>query len=307
MIGLEIEEINFIKIFFTAVIIYLGVTIGFLSFGQNLLTNFLRQTVCYGKLVDNASNLFISRLEVPKRWFRHFYIFAAPLSMFALYLVTNKYFYNKEIPNYIFDILDLSLGKQRETSVPPANTIFALILLTGHLTKRLYETQSVNVFSDAKINIAHYLITFLHYSSLMIIILGESEGIVKDSEVNWENSLQLKDWFAGLIFILMTYEQLKTNQILSNLRKNENGIVVTKEYKIPQGRLFNYISSPLQLTEIAVYGALQIILSDSSSYLFIYLWIVENQFLCAFLSHQWNKKNFKNYPQSRKIIIPFLL
>lgn len=95
--------------------------------------------------------------------------------------------------------------------------------------------------------------------------------------MNWRNSLQLKDWFAGLIFILMTYEQLKTNRILSNLRKNENGIVVTKKYKIPQGRLFNYISSPLQLTEIGIYGALQIILSDSSSYLFIYLWVVENQ------------------------------
>lgn len=64
-------------------------------------------------------------------------------------------------------------------SVSPANTLLALILLTIHFTKRLYETQNVNVFSDAKMNIAHYLIGFLHYFSLIIIIIGESEGFVK--------------------------------------------------------------------------------------------------------------------------------
>lgn len=95
--------------------------------------------------------------------------------------------------------------------------------------------------------------------------------------VNFKNSLQIKDYFGGLIFLAMTYEQLKSNIILSNLRRNKKGIVMTKEYKIPHGRLFNYITSPLQFSEIGVYGALQIILSDSSSYLFIYLWVVTNQ------------------------------
>lgn len=298
---------NLIKILFAAIIIYLGITIGIISLWKNSLSNFLRRVFCFGKFGVNVSSPIISQLEIPKRWFKHFYIFAVPLYTFAIFLMSNKYFYNNEIPDFFLFILDISLGRNRETSVSSANTLLALILLTIHCTKRLHETLNVNVFSDAKINIAHYLVGFLHYFSLMIIIVGESKVSVRGSEVNFEDSLQIKDLLGTLIFIGMTWEQLKTNLILSNLRKNKKGVVVTKEYKLPEGRLFNYISSPLQFTEIGIYGALQIILSESSTYSFIYFWVVTNQFLCALLSHEWSQRNFKNYPTSRKIIIPFLL
>lgn len=75
----------------------------------------------------------------------------------------------------------------------------------------------------------------------------------------------------------MSYQQLQTNIILANLRKDKKGIVVTKEHKIPRGGLFNYISSPLQFTEIGMYTAIQIIINESKTYYIFCMWVVINQ------------------------------
>ncbi|XP_033216850.1 polyprenol reductase [Belonocnema kinseyi] len=241
------------------------------------------------------------------RWFLHMYLFAAPFSMCILYLAICRYFYNMNVPENIYSTLDFLLGNDRQSLVSPASAILALTLVTVQSTKRLYETLFVNVFSDAKMNITHYFAGFIHYAGLNLAILGESEGFVGDSEVNFENSLSLLDCLAALIFLLMSYQQLKSNFILANLRKNEKGVVVTKEHKIPTGGYFEYISNPLQFTEIVMYAMLQIVLRNSSTYSYIYMWVLVNQFVTGLLSHQWYKKNFKDYPPSRKIIVPYLL
>lgn len=80
-----------------------------------------------------------------------------------------------------------------------------------------------------------------------------------------------------MLFLLSSYEQLKTNFILADLRKNKKGVVVTKSYKIPNGRFFEYITAPLQLTEIIMYFTLTIILWQSSSFYYIFIWVLVNQ------------------------------
>lgn len=70
---------------------------------------------------------------------------------------------------------------------------------------------------------------------------------------------------------------MNTNLILANLRKDHGGKVITKSYKIPHGRLFEYISAPLQLTEIIVYLMLNIILWKSSSFSFVFIFVLVNQ------------------------------
>lgn len=71
--------------------------------------------------------------------------------------------------------------------------------------------------------------------------------------------------------------QLKSNFILAGLRKNQHGNVVTKEHKIPFGGLFNYISNPLQLTEIMIYLMLSGILYQASTFHYITLFVIINQ------------------------------
>lgn len=85
------------------------------------------------------------------------------------------------------------------------------------------------------------------------------------------------DIICGLIFLWASYEQLKSNIILANLRKNDVGKVITKSYKIPHGRLFDYISAPLQFTEIIMYLMLTIILWKTSTFHYIFIWVLANQ------------------------------
>lgn len=54
-----------------------------------------------------------------------------------------------------------------------------MILVTIQIIKRVYETQKINVFSDGKINISHYLVGYFHYCGLIAVILGESKGFHK--------------------------------------------------------------------------------------------------------------------------------
>lgn len=71
--------------------------------------------------------------------------------------------------------------------------------------------------------------------------------------------------------------QLESNFILARLRKNQYGDVVTKEHKIPIGGLFNYISNPLQLTEILMYLMLSGILWQASTFHYVTLFVIINQ------------------------------
>lgn len=63
-------------------------------------------------------------------------------------------------------------------SVSAEASTVALSFITIHVWKRVYETQCVSVFSDAKINITHYMLGYLHYIGTLLCILGETEGFV---------------------------------------------------------------------------------------------------------------------------------
>lgn len=153
-----------------------------------------------------------------------------------------------------------------------------------------------------------------------------------DINLDWSR-LSMLDCTCTFIFLASTYLQYRSNIILSNLRKDKKGVVVTKKYKIPHGELFDYVSAPLQLTEIIMYLCLSVILRSASTFHFVTLWVVVNQvsdifciqilfikyftkltivcaFLlqmeCAYLSHEWSLRTFENYPKSRKIIIPYV-
>lgn len=82
---------------------------------------------------------------------------------------------------------------------------------------------------------------------------------------------------CATIFLWSSYMQFKINFILANLRKNAHGVIVTKDYKIPYGELFQYISNPLQFTEILMYIMLSVILWDASTYHYITIWVICNQ------------------------------
>lgn len=275
-------------------------------YAEDHLPVLIRHSFHYGKHGINIYHPLLALVQVPKRWFKHFYVFAIQASTFSLVLICYKYFMNGKIPEIIYRLLDASLGKSRKALISPECGFLAMTLLTIHCWKRFYETHYVNVFSDKKINILHYIVGYLHYVGAIISIVGELHGFVRDSDksIDW-HSLTFLQIVCANILLLSSWVQLQSNFILVNLRKSNNKVVFDG-YKIPHGGLFEYLSSPLQLTEILIYLSLSVILWQGSTFHYCTLWVIINQVVCALMEHKWYQQTFQNYPKKRKILIPYL-
>ncbi|XP_011629694.1 polyprenol reductase-like [Pogonomyrmex barbatus] len=118
----------------------------------------------------------------------------------------------------------------------------------------------------------------------MLSLIGESVGFVRGSHMDFSlrklTSMQLMCIF---IFLWSTYTQLRMNFILARLRKNQYGDIVTKDHKIPFGELFNYITNPLQFTEILVYVTMSGILWQASTFHYITFFVIMNQVCNGFI------------------------
>lgn len=143
---------------------------------------FIRQSFRFGKHEwKGEKNAFVSLLEVPKAWFKHFYIFAFGFSIFALYLTIKGIALNSSAPDFVLDALDFLGGSsKREVLLSSHETFIVLTLLTLQCARRFYETSFVQIFSSkSKINISHYLVGYLHYFGAVVAILLNAEGFVR--------------------------------------------------------------------------------------------------------------------------------
>ncbi|CAD6234028.1 GSCOCG00012349001-RA-CDS [Cotesia congregata] len=314
---------NLIKLIFLCFAVLIGISSFLLHCYEKYLPIFIKKSIRHGKYAEKTRHNIAEKFEVPKRFFLHFYVFAAPLSITALVLCVHKYFFSGNLPEAVYEVLDLLLNSTRKSlgilklfswfynynlHLTPLDTMIAITLITVQCCKRLYEACYVSVYSEAKMSVSLYIVGFIHYFGTITCIIGESYGFIKGSEYpfHW-NELNSIHIIFSICFLLASYEQLRTNFILASLRKNKKGEVVTKSYKIPSGRLFEYVTAPLQLTEIIMYSSLNIILRQSSSFCYIFIWVLANQIETALSSHLWYKKTFKNYPNCRKVLVPFLL
>ncbi|KAL7287810.1 hypothetical protein TKK_0018185 [Trichogramma kaykai] len=261
----------------------------------------------YGKFASTAQDRFLEKLEVPKRWFKHFYVLAGPLSTLTLVIFVNRYFMNQPLPNFVVNTLEFCLNKPIPFNVPAENVLLGLIIFMIHCWKRFYETHFISIFSDTYMNFSIYLVGLSHYVGTIISIIGETHNISnnKSIQLDWSR-LTVIDYMFASIFLLASYVQLRTNKILASLRKDKNGKVVTKKHKIPHGGLFEFISAPLQLTEMILYICLLVILRGASTYCYIAFWVIVNQLECAYMSHKWSIETFKDYPKNRYTVIPYI-
>lgn len=86
---------------------------------MNLVEDYLpvsiKQMFRYGKhsYCGDRADKFIKRIEIPKAYFRHFYIFAIIWSWLGLLLATSVYFYELVPPKVIVKYFDMSCGRDR--------------------------------------------------------------------------------------------------------------------------------------------------------------------------------------------------
>lgn len=105
---------NLINILFmqlTFVIVILGTLMNLV---EKYLPAFIKQSFRYGKHAhkENPDKL-VEKIEIPKAWFSHFYVFAIFWSWISLMLAVGVYFFDYQPHSYIINFLDLSCGSDR--------------------------------------------------------------------------------------------------------------------------------------------------------------------------------------------------
>nr|XP_033332256.1 polyprenol reductase [Megalopta genalis]XP_033332257.1 polyprenol reductase [Megalopta genalis]XP_033332258.1 polyprenol reductase [Megalopta genalis]XP_033332260.1 polyprenol reductase [Megalopta genalis] len=300
-------QVNLISIAFLLATLSLGIVGLLITYIESYLPVLITRSYRYGKFSDNTYQPHVMKIEIPKRWFKHFYVFASPFSSYVFYLVLHKYLWNGDIPENVIWMLNMFLGTNRRALVSPESTFVVALVLTIHCWKRFYESHYISIFSDKKINMFHYTMGFYHYFGTLVCIIGESEGFVEGSQNNfsWKN-ITYTHMICACIILLSSYAQFRANCILSGLRKDKTGEITSTAYKIPHGGLFEYVSGALQITEIIIYVLISVIFWQSSTYHYVTIWVIVNQIATAVLTHKWYIQTFQNYPKSRKILLPYI-
>lgn len=303
---------NLVKCSFIFLAINVLVSGLMVNFCESRLPAAFVQAFRFGKFSYAGKKTFVSYLEVPKRWFKHFYVVAALNSIFILYLIINTYVLSRPVSGIVMTLLDLFGSSGRSTTMNATTVCLAMALFCIQVWKRLYETFFVSVFSDTKINISHYIIGICHYLGSFTAIIMEAPGFTRRPSYRHSSTLSINDIgihsvVGSIIFLWACYNQYRSAVILANLRKNEEGEVVCYEHKIPEGGLFKRLSSPHLFCEMIMYLALLIVMWGNTTWPYVFVWVLCNQCECALLNHWWYQSNFKEYPAERKAFVPFIL
>lgn len=276
----------------------------------------------YGKSLDiKKKGLFWDLFLLPKRYFLHFYMSALIMFLSSFYIIYSYYTPNhsnhdlKVLATTIKNELSkLPIKFEKATSIQSITSLtFTVILMTIQVSRRLYETIFISVYSsNSKINIIHYLFGHLFYllaafNNLIPIMLSETSSQISiklliDNLINRERSI---------IFVLFIYASIYQNschKILANLRKDKSGNVITEKHYVPSGSLFEFVTCPHFLTEVIIYLLIIIVQKFESLYWNLtFLLVLTTQTINAINEHKWYKKKYKEYPKSRKAIFPCLL
>lgn len=115
-------------------------------------------------------------------------------------------------------------------------------------------------------------------------------------------------WFADprfLIGVILFFSGVGlnwyTDHVLIGLRGSGQ-----KHYAIPYGGMFRYVSCPNFLGEIIEWGGFAL-MTWSIPTLAFFVWTLANLIPRALDHHGWYKRQFGDYPSSRKSLIPYLI
>lgn len=175
----NINLVNLIFIGFTIVIVIFGSLINLV---EDYLPDSIRQSFRYGKHCHKGkTDALVSRLEVPKGWFKHFYIFAFSFVLLALFLLLKGFIMKSTAPECVLIFLDIMAGgSKRQVNVSSTHALMGTVLMTLQCGRRFYETNFVQIFSKkSKINLSHYFVGYIHYFGAIIALLANTEGFVR--------------------------------------------------------------------------------------------------------------------------------
>eukprot|EP00088_Acartia_fossae_P071942 TRINITY_DN9991_c0_g1_i13.p1 TRINITY_DN9991_c0_g1~~TRINITY_DN9991_c0_g1_i13.p1 ORF type:complete len:308 (-),score=18.07 TRINITY_DN9991_c0_g1_i13:263-1186(-) len=305
ILGYDLNLIYFVLGVFTVIMVVFN---GIIEHFENQLPLFIVEAFRYGKTLNGPVQTKIVRfIKVPKSWFLHFYIFSSIYSSLLLITAYRTCINGAKVPGVVFDGLDLVCTESRTEGSSKENILLALVLLMLQCSRRFYECAFVNAKSNSSMNILHYIVGYAHYFCTGTGILCQAPEFISSSEPveNFElgKVVTVKNCVASFVFFWSMWHQLRAHKIFAELKvKNPN------KHGIPHGDLFELVSCPHYFCEVLIYTSLSVILGLSHSHILaVWLWVVVNQTVAAFMSHSWYNKHFQDYPKERRAIYPYLL
>ncbi|NMC40947.1 MAG: hypothetical protein GYA43_07225 [Bacteroidales bacterium] len=114
--------------------------------------------------------------------------------------------------------------------------------------------------------------------------------------------LYTSQFITGLaLFLTGFYINKQADLLFRQMRKSS-----PREYIIPRGWLFNYVSSPHYFGEIIQWSGWALMTFSLPGLAFA-VFTFGNLFPRAIASHEWYRRNFPEYPADRKAVIPFII
>lgn len=277
------------------------------SVDQSLIPGPVIRLYAYGKITGGTRPSGV--LNVPKRWYAHFYVLAAALSVAAALVLLDVYCPAASpwpagsawCRRWLW-----RTDSARPPSYSPAATCTAVAMAVLQFFRRLYETYRVNVFSDTAIGIGHYVGGYAHYAGVIATIMAEAPLSASAEPFCRGPADAVRLIVAALTFAWAYREQWRANITLAAARKRD-GRVVTYEHRVITGGLFDLVSSPQMFSEVIMYSAWYVALWGSEGWKYVLLFVWANQVTIAVVNHQWYRNKFPDYPRHRKAIIPYLL
>ncbi|XP_022324207.2 polyprenal reductase-like [Crassostrea virginica] len=275
---------------------------------ESLKSHSITNLFLFGKLRNlREFNVTSGFLQVPKRWFWHFY--GAGLVVHTTLLIVTVYsvFIADKFPANVSLILSyVRTPASDEELLPPALMMVVLVMGEVQMMRRLFECLCTNSYSASSMSIPIYLtgISFYCAQGVSLLCLMQEESLTVGDfwkSLNWWHYLLIA------MFIYFSYKQHVLFNILASLRRNKEGVVVTDRHLLPKGDLFQYSSCPHYFMEILIY----IIYCAMFWWRHpvcnaIALFVLVNQLIAGHLAHQWYLETFRDYPKDRAPVIPFL-
>jgi len=298
LLGYDLNIVWAILVFFTVfMILYSGI----ISLLEPVLPTAVLELFRYGKTLNGpVQSSLVGLISVPKSYFTHFYIFSSVYIPLLLCLTIAEAS-GRRLPDSVKPTLDLLCTTDRTSNTSRTSALLALSLLSLQCFRRLYECVAVNQASKSTMNITHYIVGFAHYFCTGTGIVCEAPGFASGLAAPTPSFLLLVPLVC--IFFWAWHQQLEAHRIFARLK-----IANPTKHSVPYGGLFSLVSCPHYTMEVVLYTVLLLILGIShSSMLLVWSWVVINQCIAGLMSHSWYQTKFKEYPPTRKAIIPYLL
>ncbi|XP_064005361.1 LOW QUALITY PROTEIN: polyprenol reductase [Pogoniulus pusillus] len=274
------------------------------------VSGLLQDLIRYGKTKRGGGRQpgWLRRLQLPKRWFTHFYVVSVLWNGFLLVRLFQAEFLRGSLPSWI-QHMQHTLGRDSQSEDMDSehcSVLLALLLLWLHSCRRLAECLWTSVFSDGVIHILQYCFGLGYYiglGSTLLCQLPASTGKGKELSVH-------VCWYHVVGVTMYTWASLHQHRclvILAKLRRSKSGSVVSLSHSVPYGDWFERVSCPHYLAELLIYISLAIVLGlHNVTWWCVVMYVVFNQALAAALCHEFYQENFSSYPKHRKAFIPLV-